>query len=246
MASNEKEILLKKYLTDGLTPEELEQFTELRNADPELEEKIRLHEAVNASLGDSDLTDFEDFIQSSRPEIHTLDNGGNKKNTFLLIAASISFIAIISVLSLWVISLSTDTDEVYQAYYAPFPNITTYRGDSTTSAFAYGMYAYTKEDYASAVKNFKVAEETGLRDFYLGISYMALDQFESALQSLENAQRNIDEQNILYEEVLWYQALCYLKQRDISATTNMLNATIKNGGKRAIQAKDVIKLILND
>ncbi|MGB3468728.1 MAG: hypothetical protein WBA74_25810 [Cyclobacteriaceae bacterium] len=247
MSPEEKEILISKYLNNELTAKETEALSDLRKTDRELDKHLKLHEETHQTVGDNDLNDSERDNNLSKPEATKDSDNTNKKNTLLVIAASIAFLVVVSALTIWISDISADTSEIYTAYYKPFPDITTYRGDSTTtSSFEAGMQSYSSGEYESAIRQLtETSENTLLAKFYTGISYMSLEKFDQAVQYLAEAGNITDSTDPLYEEILWYQALCHMQLRNNDKMVTLLKKIIEAKGKRTFQADAILDLTEN-
>lgn len=242
MESEKLQILVTKYLNGEISESEMAALSIARSKDPDLDAHLRLHDDVDNKLGDSDLKDFESFLNASKPIKEVAVTPSTKKPVWL-VAASITVILMISSLVFWYSGISADREDIYQAHFKPFPAINAYRNDTKLPGEDEGMIAYRAGDYERAARLIDLSNATSYEPgFYAGISHMVIADYEEALLSFSASGKFIEKDHPLYEEILWYEALCHLQLNNHEKMKDLLNEIITREGKRSFQADAILDL----
>jgi hypothetical protein len=149
------------------------------------------------------------------------------QNKWLLIAASVSIIILISFILFW--PQSSKTDQLFAQYFERYPNIIfpVTRGDLSgdTSSIAKAYQAYDHGDCTKAINLFnKVSEADEVISFYLANAYLCNNEITKAqvlLLQIKEAHHSLE------AEASWYLALCYLKGDNIQKTVAELEHVIQ-------------------
>ena len=112
-------------------------------------------------------------------------------------------------------------------YFEPYPNLaySLQRGDDGSDPRAAAYLAYESGDYATAVRLLSELPESGARAFYLGQSYLALEEFAAAEEQFIDAQ--VPDFN-LHDEARYYMALAQIGQGKLMEATMPLHTVISN------------------
>ena len=235
---------MANYIYKDMSREQVEEMDREISRDPELAEllglnlkvkeylkaKIELEEMrSDPLLGEAeklaDIALSEESLQEADVLEKETGKGGQKRRYvgYMSLAAAV-------VLALVLIRLLvpfTGTDRLYQSYYEPLQAsnyIQRNTGPVSLSGFEEGIRSYMDGDYQNSIKilsGVKNAQEgnPAIR-LFLGLSYMGLEQYETAGVILEDFINNSSQ---YIPEGLWYLGLCYLKTGDIERSGEMLS-----------------------
>ena len=103
--------------------------------------------------------------------------------------------------------------------------------------------AYTKGDYKSAIsfwEQYVYERRDTLRLYSLGVAYLATNQGQKAIPIFRELQgKNMSEQ----EDAEWFLALALLQTGEVAATKQQIDTIIKNQGRYAKAAEQLLKAI---
>lgn len=237
-------VRMANYIYKDMSKEEIEEMDREISRDPELAESLGLNlkvkEYLKAKIGleemrsDPLLGEAEKLADTALSKKSFQEADGSEKETgksehkrkyigYISLAAAV-------ILVLFVIRLLvpfTDKDRLYQSYYEPLQAssyIQRNTGPLPLSGFEDGIRSYMNGDYPNSIKILSGVENA--RDsnpairLFLGLSYMGLEQYETAGVVLEDL---INSSSQYVPEGLWYLGLCYLKTGDIERSREMLS-----------------------
>lgn len=240
----DKEELLYHYFSNALTPEQEQRLNELLASDTEFKQQFDfekdlkrvIHEKENKTLKDK-LSGFENDISKDVP-VRTLPPTNYRK---WAMAASIALIVGLG----WVgynNFAETDYDALYQENFQNYPN-TVYsisRSDSDETLERDAFMAYESGDFKKAADNLKTISRDSPNDyldFYLGMSYLNLNQFKEAKTYFANT---IKAKSEFVDEAYWYSALIALREKDNERAKEYLRKLIATNGYNQERAKQLL------
>lgn len=114
--------------------------------------------------------------------------------------------------------------DVYQNHYTRYPNIVSTRGSQSPAAVL--LQAYDSRNYHRFIEQVSTANTNDTLQFYMGIAYMELADFEKA----ENTFSSFTFQNSTALEQVrqYYLGLCHLQQGHIELATTILEKLAQN------------------
>lgn len=173
--------------------------------------------------------DLEKILDSqNRSRIYIL-----KKSFWIPMAASL----LLATVSLFFLNRNSTnlTEELFNDYYKPYPNVAAFRGISTNLSIAFEEYS--KNDFNKAEELFgKISSDTAL--FYRGICLLSLNQADSSLIVLER----IPTSSIFNQQVNWYSGLAFLKNGNYQSAASRLRRIDKGQFKYAEAEKILSKI----
>lgn len=231
--SEGEDYLLIKYLNNELSEDESSLFNSMILSSHSLRETISLHRDIDEILGDKDLDEFEELVKK-QPKMKT-----NRRIS--KVAAVILLIVLITPL-VWFSKKTSDIDNnaLYDSYFEAFPDTQTYRSDEVTDN---GFYYYSVREYEKAILLLEKKENDGIVNFYLGISYMSIGEYESAMSNLNKAEKILPKTHVLSQYIKWYQCLLLLKMNKLDETKAQLNNIIEEDTKINNKAKRLLKAL---
>jgi len=123
------------------------------------------------------------------------------------------------------------TDEIFAAYYEPFPNIVnvTTRGEEGMVAdgdigFQQAMMLYDQGDFRGALSLMDESTEDATQLLYLGIAQLETNQSAAAVATLEQAMRLESED--VQDAAQWYLALAHLQNGNEASARKQLQEIV--------------------
>lgn len=242
---SDNEAYINKFLSGALSPEEEAEFKSRLKSDDELyaeflletemKDHIRARTLLEEIENDPDLprvqAEVDVYMEDLRKEKGSGKSGSTTKHAALpkrrpsrILRWSIPAAAIVCVLL--ILRFYTTVDPIirmYNKYYNPLPEDAFeqeyIRGESDELILE-GISCYLEGDYQCVIQKLKPGTEGS---FLLGISYMGLDQYEEALESLENFLTEHPD----HPEALWYLGLTSIRLGNTSKAQNYLTHLIR-------------------
>ncbi len=234
---------IEQYLANSLSAEELAAFEKEMTDDPELQTEVEKHRDLHQTLKDKDTLAFKEKLVKIHKEIkeEQKTTSASWLYAYWKIAASIIVLLSIGALLWHTLDSNHKTQDLYMAYYTPFPVVDVTRGE-ISNELQNIMKDYTHEAYAKVItaleKHPELINQEALR-LYLGTSYMNTDQEQKAITQFEHIEKN----SSYYEAATWYELLAYLKLGNTHKTIARLREIIEYNGiykEKAIRLQEVL------
>ena len=226
--------LVEKYFDAELTDAEMKNFTTRMASDEHFKALVEQEKVLIAAIryegAVTDLKYLEDLEAKLQRETPIRISSGSNKWYYYAAAAVIGITVIVTVFT----NTFTDRpDQLFQAYFTPYPNMfqpTTRSNGSVDSKRAEAFKAYEQADYQRAATLFsdllRDKKEAGML-LLLGNSNLMLDNVEEAKENFITLNKDFDELDM---QAKWYLSLCYLK----SGETEKARAILKELGDTEI------------
>lgn len=241
----DKEQLLYRYFSNSLTPEQKRLFDDLLETDSEFKEQFdfekdieRVIRAKESARLKHKLTGFEKEVSKDIP-LRTLPRTNYRK---WAIAATVALVVGLGWLG-YNNFTGPDYTNLYNENFQQYPNTvyTISRSDSDETLERDAFVAYESGDFTNAADKFKTISKVNTSDyldFYLGMSYLNLDQFEEAKAYFTNT---INSKSEFVDEAYWYSALIALKEKDQEHAKEYLMKLIATDGYNQERAKQLLE-----
>ena len=237
-------VLVEKYFDAELNDAELKSFTRRIEGDENFKQLVEQEKALIAAIrfegaaGNLQyLEELETKLQKETP-IH-LNSGSNK---WYYYAAAALGGAIIMV-AVFMNTLKEDPEQLFQAYFTPYPNMfeaTVRSNESTTSNRTDAFRAYEQGDYQKAAMLFSgllnEKTEPGIL-LLLGNSNLMLGNLEDAKKNFNMLEKDFDELDI---QSKWYLSLCYLKGAETENARILLKELADSKSSYSTKAKELL------
>ncbi len=211
---------IEDYLNGILNEAEKNQFElELKN-NQELATEYNLQMKVEKSLKNSKLIEFRSIIEDAHGKVSKTNKKPIVRSLFVKYAAAASIIVIIGFSLFYSLNTGKYTSkEVFAAYYEPFPAIGEPRSfgdnnENTNNNILYNeaINDYNNNKFSEAISKFteliKNDEKNMAAHLYLGISYIGVKKYDSAMKSFKYIIKQEDV--YYYQPAKWYLGLCKL------------------------------------
>jgi tetratricopeptide (TPR) repeat protein len=228
--------LIDKYIQKKASDEELKEIRNLMEKDVHFREAVIFHLELQKAVR-------KDEGQKLKEHLQRLEQKKNKKS-FIPKIWKVAAVFVIGLGLFWVFNMSPKYEKLYAENFAPYPNIVapTVRDlnapdNGIEEAFRY----YDNGDYAKAAETFKAVykeDKIGYANFYYGISLMANQETEKAVEALEDSDWDIPKR--YQNQTNWYLALGYLKTKNKEKAIAYLEKVIRAHDAMAPQANKIL------
>tara|TARA_R110002072_G_scaffold216077_1_gene373302 strand:- start:256159 stop:256896 length:738 start_codon:yes stop_codon:yes gene_type:complete len=182
-------------------------------------EEIRdLREGIQRAALKEKLNVFHMDIEKIQPEknkIHLM---------YWAIAASISLFILAGIW--WATQSTSPQEKIFQSYYHTDPGLISTMSSAGDYEFARGMVDFKLGEYTEAVNRWdKLLADNPSSDtlnYFLGLSYLELDDFQKSKQLLSNVTGT--EESYFYKDANWYLGLIMVKEGNFEAAIPLLDA----------------------
>ncbi len=225
--------LFDRYVNDTLSSEERSNFQARLESEQDFKKEFEQYQVIVSGIAQAGFDELKDKLQQ-RELIHS----GSKPDYFLYmrIAASIVLLTVLSYLAVNYFT-KTDFQTLYSEYYEPYPNIEDPINRSSQYEDLSVYQLYEQREYQEVINRLSVAEALSDADhFYLGQSYLAVNDPENAIESLGQ----IDKKSRYYEAAQWYIALSLLKSEDSEKLQEYLRQIVDFQGDYGKKARDLL------
>jgi tetratricopeptide (TPR) repeat protein len=233
---------IDRYLRKEMEPEEQEAFEDVLNKDEALQLEVSLQRdaisGINLFGAESLKKQLQEIDDQQSPNLPS--SRGRPLYIWLAVAASATVILLVTVLLL---NTASSPQELYTAYYEPYPNVVdpVERSEELpTDPAGQAMYYYERGDFEEAITLFnqeQLIDDQAYR-FYLGVSYLGNQQLDLAEKTL--APLLEDEQGAFYEAALWYTGLSNLANGEPEQAKSKLEKVVGVEGEFSNEAQELL------
>jgi tetratricopeptide (TPR) repeat protein len=252
----EKDDIIEKYIRGELNGDVLNQFVLELQQNKQLIEDVKLHREMNEFLKDSNAIEFRNTLDDIYKK-----HKKNKKGKIIRLFASRWQYAAAAVLLLLVLSSvlyfalkPTKNEKLYAQYYKTYDASGVVRGnmpESDNKEFGKAIDAYNSGDYETSYTLLnKLGAKICLSDssfaevnFFIGVSAMQNENFDSAILSFEKVLKN--EGSLYVESAQWYQALCYLRKNEREMALALFSKIVSVDNCYKTKAQEIIDDLKN-
>lgn len=240
---------IEQYLAGNLTDSEKLAFEAEIAGNAELRELVALHQHLDHGLKDEGADKLSAMLKQVDSEQQKSKTKGKKPlkisytAIFSFAAAMIAIVCIPFYFIFFVEDIEMDNLKMYAAKYETYPSHFTLRGGSSRDTLLSLAYAYyDNEEYSQAIPvfdNILADSASDLRStFYLGLSYLGLEQFDQTLPLLQEVSSSTSPYK---DAALWYSGLVYLKQNNRPKAVEVFKKLSKGKGKYAREGAEVLE-----
>lgn len=238
---------IEDYLCGYLSKKELELFKAEILINSELYNELELRKQIDEAIRDKNLMELRSLINtSSKPKNRTM-NSMNFRSEFVRTwqVAAASFIFVLLAGGLWFMlsSKTYSSERLITKYYQPAHAVGQQRSvdlssdDALKEAFSF----YQQNDYKNAIKYFRSLDNQVTAQFYSGVCYIELEQYQKATESFEYVIN--DKDNLFIEQAEWYMGLIYLMNNDKDNAQQQFKKISKTESFYANQAEEILKYL---
>ncbi|MEA3477545.1 MAG: tetratricopeptide repeat protein [Bacteroidota bacterium] len=209
--------ILQKYLDNELSEKELTRFEQELNASPELLVDMDLYKEVDEAIADTEVLDFRAQLTDLREETRRSETG---KRVFRFTrpwhyAASAALALLVAIGLATVLGRPLSNNDLFAKYMKPYELVLTNRSidsEVTTLLMSKAQEFFLKGDFEAAIEYFDevlILNSNKMEaDFYMGVSYMEIEQHQEASESFTRVIEHDD--NLYIQKAEWYLAGCLL------------------------------------
>lgn len=206
---------IQKYLDDEMSTDEILVFEQKLICDHSFKVQFDNQKRMNDLISDNDLLKFNSAIQEAEIKFNFHPRLFSKRHlkTVYKFAAVFLVIALFSIVT-YIFIQKPDNNELFEKHYRfiSSPQLVRGTGDSE-NLLSDALREYDKHNFGEAVSVFNKLllndKENYIALFYLGLSYIELEEYQKAIQYLIIPAMNDD--NFYKDQAGWNLALCYIK-----------------------------------
>ena len=249
--------LIEQYLLGELSGDSLEQFTRKFESDDEFRKEVSLQRAIIRNIKAAGRREWSEKLETmhndmffGREKDYEIP-GGNRlapvkrlyKNKYVLGAAASLLIIIISAIFVITKNNRTASDDIFLAYYQPYPDLEQRTRSMTpgkASVKKEAFEAYDAGNYPESIRLFKSILEMGKDEivlFYLGNAYLSAGKPEEAERTFD---LYLNEYKEFAVESKWYLSLSYLKQGKKKEAGKLLQDLVKENNDYSKRATEIL------
>lgn len=233
---------IEKYLNGEFSQEEKERFEKRIMEEDELRKLVDEHRILLRGLELGFNRELKSRLQLE--EQRFTKNERKSKRRILPLRWSIGIAATMAILIVTVLLLNykpVNTQELFIAYYQPYPNVEQPLSRSDVSASSAYVF-YEKGLYQPALKSFESLVKENPEDpaalFYMGICRLELGETDQAIFQFQSV-RTL-ESNKYSRSALWYEALSHLKNDQKSKAIELFETLSGGNDAYANQSRELI------
>ena len=209
--------ILQKYLDNELSEKELARFEQELNASPELLVDLDLFKEVDEAIADTEVLDFRAQLTDLREETRRSETG---KRVFRFTrpwhyAASAALALLVAIGLATVLGRPLSNNDLFAKYMKPYELVLTNRSadsEVTTLLMSKAQEHFLNGEFGAAIDYFDevliINSNKMEADFYMGVSYMEIDQHQEASKSFTRVIEHDD--NLYIQKAEWFLAGCLL------------------------------------
>jgi tetratricopeptide (TPR) repeat protein len=209
--------ILQKYLDNELSERELARFEQELNASPDLLVDLDLYKEVDEAIADTEVLDFRAQLTDLRDETRRSETG---RRVFRFTrpwhyAASAALALLVAIGLATVLGRPLSNNDLFTKYMKPYELVLTNRSvdnEATQLWLNRAQDYYQRGEFEKAIECFDEVLEINAgkveADFYMGVSYMEIEQHQDASESFTRVIKHND--NLFIQKSEWFLAGCLL------------------------------------
>lgn len=220
---------IDRFLRGEMDEAEAQAFEQTLSENPELQQKMKVQQELVSYI---DLMGDQEVLANIRKAEDTYrsrQEGTIKKMPWLRPALIAASLALLLFAGWWFLIPSNEPDVLYASFYQPYELSFSSRDGGNTETLLAASTAYNAQDYAQALQAFESLPadlQTSKVKLGIGISYMELSSFESALSIFDQI---IELQDPLFlDQALWYKGLCLLRQEKLDQASTIFQQLVND------------------
>ena len=230
LSEREEQIFDEKYATDREFKEEAVSRTQVLAGIEAMRKKALKEELSGWLMSEENPMTAGEQSQNSVPQIRW----------YLYAAAAL--VPLILTVILLLPGPSKTAEELFAENFQPLENILGNRAGQSHEFLDKGMQLYRAGEYAAAITELeKISNQDDLINLYLGISYLATGDTDSARDHFEYNRQQGDK--VMSEYATWYLALTFLKEENFDRAQTLLETLVAD---KAIDYADDASLLIKE
>jgi predicted Zn-dependent protease len=233
--------LIDRYLNHRLTADETSLFSR-KKQEQDFFNELQQREATVKTIRNHFDTELKKDLLAQLDDKIIFDNN---KTKFVWYYTAAACLAIALLTGYFFLNKSSSaSQEIFLAYYKPYPALSVTRGASNSSDDMAAFDLYQSGNYAEAANHFNeiLKKKTNIEvSILLANCYLQTNRPERALDVLNKL--NAAQDAVMQQHVLWYTALAYLKKGNRRDAVNEFEKLSLTGGVYSAEATEIINKI---
>lgn len=262
--NSELEEQLDRYLLKRMSTEEQTTFEASLKQNPELALKVKLHSEmaqgiqtyVNRNMRGKLKTFQQEWYDKQKNKTIEITRATEikkekvvpqaKRRTLAPILAIAASLLLVLSVAFWVINSPQSAEELYLAYYEPYPSMFSSRSATSEQALMEANEHYIHRTYGQALLGFEKLLQDQPDNAKLLLVSGICQMEEGKLEEAKTKFQKIIDNNDLYllDQAIWYMALVELKQNNESAAQKLLKELVaKPKADRKAKAEKLLEAL---
>lgn len=247
MNSEEKHILIEKYLSNELEGDLLENFEAQLQRDPALKEELALHRQLGETLKGEKVHELRNVLNEVNENWETPATTANPakvvKFNFRKVLSIAASVALLLAAYHWFLNTNVSSQEVYAANFEPYVMVFDQRSGNANevTSLDQAIVRYHNKDFGTSADIFEklLAEDQGnmIYTFYVANARLANQETEQAIALFKKIIKANDLSFV--EQSRWYLALAYLQKEDNESSKSWLEK-IQEGQFKYKEAQEIL------
>lgn len=222
--------ILQKYLDNELSEKELARFEQELSASPDLLVDLDLYKEVDEAVADTEVLDFRAQLTDLREETRKSDSGRRvfrfTRPWHYVASAALALLVAIGLAT--VLGRPLSNSDLFAKYMKPYELVLTNRSvddDATKFLMSRAGNFFSQGEFGKAIDCYDEVLEVSAgkkveADFYMGMSYMEIEQHQDASNSFTKVIQHND--NLYIQKAEWYLAGCLLAMDETNRARRQL------------------------
>lgn len=226
---------IEAYLNNQMELNDKEAFVKSLQNDESLRLEIERHKLLQEAIQDQGKVNFHNKLTKIGKELRQEELSDNEilnqvNTKQVLKIAAVVILVISSVFAIFQLIPSKSNEDIYQAYYSPFPLESSLRGEQEPKSVINIKQGYKDGDYLNVIPELenliKESPDQHVLKLYLATCYFEKNRHDKA-DALLNS---IPTDSKLWQKALWYQSLAKLKLGEKDQAKVLLDQLINGKG----------------
>lgn len=243
----DKNIKIEDFIDGNLTDKEHQELLILKDTDPDFNKDIALRAEINNAIRDINYMELHKLLidQGRNQELtsQTIKFQHRILKTWHLAAASFALILVVG--GLWFILSNTpfSKERLVSKYYKPVHPVLLVRSveENTDAPIIEDFQFNQQNDWTKALKYFSSLDNQITANFYSGVCYIELEQYNKAIDSFKYVINDND--NLFVEQAEWYLGIIFLKNNKMNQAIDQFDKISNSESHYSSQAKEILKYI---
>ncbi|HUX52956.1 MAG TPA: tetratricopeptide repeat protein [Williamwhitmania sp.] len=244
--------LLEKRIDGSITAEEAGWLNQRMEVDVTLQRELRFRQELEKLSAEAEIDRLRQELVGAWMDTQRLDLTNSELEyrfsrikKYFYAAATLAGLTAGGIGIHSALSNGANPTALYAENFEPYPPVRVVRSNgelSSDSLFFRGMIAYQSGYFNTSKDDFETLMKSGNTSttvrFYLGVSYMELNDFGKAREALNAvAQAN----SLFKEQSIWYTGLCYLGEGNVADARKALSELVNSGTPISAKAEQLLK-----
>lgn len=233
---------IEQYLQGNLSAEQKASIEQQMNRDQAFREEVEMHRKLEDFFKDQNQIELHNILKEQRQK----DDSAHSIHRNLIFRLAAAITLILGVVAIYWLNLDRQSsEELFIAYYEPYPMVLNQRSGNQDEAYRAAINAYQNGEYENALTYFDqlIEQDTlvAISKFYQGVIHLNLKESAAAITKLISV---ADSKNqLIQQQALWYLGLAYLLEQESEKAISTLQRLQQAGDYKQEEVATILKEI---